>query len=136
MMMAWVVFAALLLGVFGGVLGLMLGDVISLVAFRSVPGYIRAAFPVGGQRLVGTATVLVSIAGGMLAAFAAAALPAIAILRAGAAAEPDAIGRSLSPARRAPPSHAVPFVFGVGLICASVTVSPVPPATTLGRPGG
>src|SRR5258708_36971186 len=121
MMMAWLVFAALRLGVFGCVLGLSLGDVISLVAFRSVPGYIRAAFPVGGQRLVGTATVLVSIAGGVLAAFAAAALPPIAVLRAGAAAGPGAIGRSTAPAPRGPPSHAVPFVFGVGLICHFVT---------------
>jgi putative ABC transport system permease protein len=131
MIIASLVFDALLLGVFGCVLGLILGDLISLVAFRSVPGYIRAAFPVGGQLVVGTATVLVSIAGGMLAAFAAAALPAITILRAGAAAEPDAIGRSLSLARRARLSNAVPFVFGVGLICASVTLSLIAPATTV-----
>jgi putative ABC transport system permease protein len=125
-------FDALLLGILGSVIGLVVGDGLSLVAYRAVPGYIAAAFPVGGQRVVGGGTILLSAGGGMLAAFAAAALPAVTILRAGAAAEPDAIGRSLSLVRRARVARRLPFICGIALVCGSVTLSLVAPGTTVG----
>jgi putative ABC transport system permease protein len=131
MIVASLAFDALLLGILGSIVGLIAGDALSLVAYRAVPGYIAAAFPVGGERVVGAETVLLSFAGGIFAALAAAALPAVTILRAGAAAEPDAIGRSLSLARRARISSALPFSCGIALVCGSVALCVVAPATTV-----
>jgi putative ABC transport system permease protein len=131
MIVASLAFDALLLGIFGSILGIVLGDAISLFAFRSVPGYIAAAFPVGGQRVIGTGAILLSIGGGLLAAFVAAALPAVAILRAGAAAEPNAIGRSLSVADRLRLPKALPFISGIALICGSVALCVAAPSTTI-----
>jgi putative ABC transport system permease protein len=131
MIVASLVFDALLLGIFGSIIGLVFGDAISLFAYRSVPGYIAAAFPVGGQRVIGVGTVLFSIGGGLLAAFVAAALPAVAILRAGAAAEPNAIGRSLSVADRLRLPKAFPFVSGLALFCGSVSICVIAPGTTI-----
>lgn len=131
MIIASLAFDALVLGVIGTLAGLIAGDAISLVAFRSVPGYIAAAFPVGGQRVVGIQIVLISIAGGMFAAFTAAALPAIAILRSGAAAEPEAIGRSLAFAGRARISSTVSFAGGLILAVTAVLVSELSPGATV-----
>ncbi|HXD55530.1 MAG TPA: FtsX-like permease family protein [Solirubrobacteraceae bacterium] len=131
MIIASLAFDALVLGLIGTLVGLIAGDAISLVAFRSVPGYITAAFPVGGQRVVGTQIVLISIAGGMLAALTAAALPAIAILRSGAAAEPEAIGRSLAFAGQARVSSTASFVGGVILAVAAVLVCEISPGATV-----
>ncbi len=78
-------FDALLLGLAGCALGLLLGDLISLYAYRAVPGYLTAAFAIGPQRIISLQTVLIAIAAGMVAAFAAAALPAIGLLRGSAA---------------------------------------------------
>ncbi len=76
MIVASLAFDAFILGLVGSILGLLAGDVISLIAYRTVPGYIAAAFAIGGQRIVGLPTILIALGGGMLAAFAAAALPA------------------------------------------------------------
>ena len=61
-----------------------------------MPGYIAAAFAVGSQHIVTAQTVLIALGGALLAAFAATLLPALAILRAGADAEPEGLGRTLS----------------------------------------
>jgi putative ABC transport system permease protein len=131
MVIASLAFDALILGLVGSVLGLLAGDVISLIAYRALPGYIAAAFAVGGARIVGAQTVLIALAGGMLAAFAAASLPALVILRAGAAAEPEAVGRTLSLARKLRLSDAITFACGALLICLSVAASAIKPATTV-----
>ncbi len=55
MVVASLAFDAFLLGLIGCVLGLLVGDAISLVAFRSLPGYLTAAFPIGSQRVIGSA---------------------------------------------------------------------------------
>ncbi len=55
MIVASLAFDALILGLAGSLLGLLAGDVISLIAYRTVPGYIAAAFAIGGQRVVGAA---------------------------------------------------------------------------------
>ncbi|HSZ69443.1 MAG TPA: ABC transporter permease [Solirubrobacteraceae bacterium] len=78
---ATLAFDALVLGVAGCALGLLLGDLISLYAYRAVPGYLSAAFAIGPQRVIGLQTILIALAAGMIAAFAAAALPAIGLLR-------------------------------------------------------
>lgn len=131
MIVASLAFDAFILGLAGALLGLFAGDVISLIAYRTVPGYIEAAFAVGGQRVVATQTVLIGLAGGMVAAFAAATLPAIVTLRAGAVAEPEAVGRTLSFARRLHFSDAFVFACGAVLICLSITTSALKPATTV-----
>jgi putative ABC transport system permease protein len=131
MVIASLAFDAFVLGVAGCALGLLAGDLISLVAYRAVPGYIAAAFAIGGQRVVGPQTVLIALAGGMVAAFAAAALPALAVLRGGAAAEPETVGRTLSFVRKRQLSDALVFACGALLVCLSIAASVLMPATTV-----
>ena len=131
MIVASLAFDAFILGVVGSLLGLLAGDVISIIAYRTVPGYIAAAFAIGGQRVIGVPTVMIALAGGMLAAFAAAALPAIVALRGGIAAEPDAVGRALSFARKLHFSDAIVFACGALLVCLSIAASLLAPATTV-----
>ncbi len=124
-------FDALVLGLTGALLGLLAGDFISLLAYRVVPGYITAAFAVGGQRIVGAQTILVALGGGMAAALAAAAIPALVILRTSAAAEPDAVGRTLSFMRRLRISDLVIFAGGATLACISTAAAALRPQTTV-----
>jgi putative ABC transport system permease protein len=131
MIVASLAFDALILGLLGCALGLLAGDLISLLAYRALPGYIAAAFAVGSARIIDTETVLLAFAGGMVAAFAAAGLPAITILRASAAAEPQAIGRTLSFTRKLRLSDALVFGGGALLVGASVVVALLQPATTV-----
>lgn len=131
MIVASLAFDALILGLAGSLLGLLAGDIISLIAYRTVPGYIAAAFAIGGQRVIGTPTILIALGGGLLAAFAAAALPAIVALRGGVAAEPDAVGSTLSFTRKLHFSDASVFVCGVLLVGASILASSLVPATTV-----
>jgi putative ABC transport system permease protein len=131
MIVASLAFDAFILGLVGCALGLLAGDVISLFAYRAVPGYIAAAFAVGGERIIGLQTVLIALAGGMVAAFAAALLPAVAILRGSAASEPDTAGRTLSLARRLRFSDAAVFACGALLASVSLIVCALAPATTV-----
>ncbi len=131
MILASLAFDALILGLAGCALGLLAGDAISLLAYHSVPGYIAAAFPIGGARVISPQTVLVAFAGGMLAAFAAAALPALVTLRAGVVSEPEAVGRTLSLAGRLRVSDRVVFACGTGLVGVSLAVAALAPASTV-----
>jgi putative ABC transport system permease protein len=131
MIVASLAFDALILGVAGSLLGLLAGEAISLVAYRTVPGYIAAAFAVGGQRVVDIQTILIAVGGGMLAAIAAASLPALAILRASATAEPEASGRTLSLARKLRVSDVSVLVLGLVLVGSSILISAVAPSTTV-----
>ena len=131
MIVASLAFDALILGLLGCALGLLAGDLISLLAYRALPGYIAAAFAVGSARIIDTETVLLAFAGGMVAAFAAAGLPAITVLRASAAAEPQAVGRTLSFTRKLRLSDALVFGGGALLVGASVVVALLQPATTV-----
>lgn len=130
MITASLAFDALILGVTGAILGLLAGDIISVLAYRSVPGYIAAAFSIGGQRIVDTQTVVIALSGGLFAAFAAAMLPAISILRAGAAAEPGTAGPALSLVRKLRLSDTLIFACGALLIILSITASALWPAMT------
>jgi putative ABC transport system permease protein len=131
MIVASLAFDALILGLAGCVLGLLAGDALSLLAYHSLPGYIAAAFPIGGQRVLAAQTILIAIAGGMVAAFAAAALPALASLRAGVASEPGAVGGALSLAGRLRVSERSVFACGLLLVCLSVASSALAPGTTV-----
>lgn len=80
---ASLVFDALVLGLVGSLLGLLLGDQLSRYVLHQVPSHLTAAFPIGGQRIVTPGTIVLSVLGGTLAALAAAAGPAVELLRLG-----------------------------------------------------
>lgn len=61
-------FDALVLGALGSVVGLALGDFLSMDVFHADPGYLSFAFPVGSQRIVDWQSVGLAIGGGLLAA--------------------------------------------------------------------
>jgi putative ABC transport system permease protein len=67
-----VVFEALLVGMVGSVLGLLLGDLLSRYVFHAVPGYLAFAFPIGTQRIVSPEAIAIAFGGGVLATFVAA----------------------------------------------------------------
>jgi putative ABC transport system permease protein len=58
----------LVLGVVASLLGLALGDLLSLALFHQNPGYLSFAFPIGSQRIVTWRSVAIAAGGGMLAA--------------------------------------------------------------------
>ncbi len=66
---------AVVLGVAACVLGLALGEELSIHLFRANPGYLGSAFAVGAQRVVGAQSVAVAAGGGMLAAVVAVLSP-------------------------------------------------------------
>ncbi len=68
-------FDAAVLGVLACVVGLVLGDQLSIHLFHSNPGYLSSAFAVGSQRVVSAQSVLVAVLGGMLAASVAVLSP-------------------------------------------------------------
>ena len=61
-------FDALILGVISSLLGLALGDELSLRLFHASPGYLSFAFAIGSQRIVTWQSIALAVTGGMLAA--------------------------------------------------------------------
>ncbi|HEV3318232.1 MAG TPA: FtsX-like permease family protein [Solirubrobacteraceae bacterium] len=61
-------FDALVLAALASLVGLALGDLLSIVAFNSPPGFLSFAFPIGSQRIVTWESVLIAVGGGTLAA--------------------------------------------------------------------
>jgi putative ABC transport system permease protein len=61
-------FDALVLGVLGSLVGLALGEVISLTVFHPDAGYLSFGFPIGAQRIVTWQNVAIAVGGGLLAA--------------------------------------------------------------------
>lgn len=61
-------FDALVLGVVASLLGLALGDLLSITLFNTNPGYLSFAFPVGSQRIVTGQTIALAAAAGLVAA--------------------------------------------------------------------
>jgi putative ABC transport system permease protein len=66
---------ALVLGVLASILGLLLGEVLSVAVFSSNPGYLSFAFPIGAQRIVTWQSIALAVAGGLLAAGAGVLAP-------------------------------------------------------------
>ena len=62
-------FDALTLALAAVLVGLALGDELSLRLFHASPGYLSFAFAVGSQRIVTFQSIAVAVAGGLLAAF-------------------------------------------------------------------
>ncbi|MGA2166365.1 MAG: ABC transporter permease, partial [Solirubrobacteraceae bacterium] len=61
-------FDALILGVLACVLGLGLGEILSIAVFHATPGYLSFAFPVGNDRIVTWRSVVIAVSAGMVAA--------------------------------------------------------------------
>jgi putative ABC transport system permease protein len=61
-------FDALVLGGLASLLGLALGEMFSILVFRSTPGYLSFAFPVGSQRIVTWQSIAIAVGAGLLAA--------------------------------------------------------------------
>ncbi len=61
-------FDALVLGVVACALGLALGELMSIALFRSDPGYLSFAFPIGAERIVAWQSFAIAVGGGLLAA--------------------------------------------------------------------
>jgi putative ABC transport system permease protein len=59
---------ALVIGTLACVLGLAFGEVLSISAFNSTPGYLSSAFPVGNERIVTWQSVLLACVAGLGAA--------------------------------------------------------------------
>ena len=66
---------AVVLGLIACVVGLLLGDELSLRLFHSNPGYLGSAFAVGTQRVVGWQSIAIAAGGGMLASIVAVLSP-------------------------------------------------------------
>jgi putative ABC transport system permease protein len=66
---------AVILGIAACLLGLLLGEELSIHLFHSNPGYLGSAFAVGTQRVVGWQSVAIAAGGGMLAAVVAVLSP-------------------------------------------------------------
>jgi putative ABC transport system permease protein len=61
-------FDAVVLGVLACILGLALGELLSVFAFHATPGYLASAFPVGDDRVVTWQSVALAVGAGLLAA--------------------------------------------------------------------
>lgn len=61
-------FDAIVLAVVASVIGLALGDLLSLGAFSSPPGFLSLAFPIGPQRVITWKSILIAMSAGVLAA--------------------------------------------------------------------
>jgi putative ABC transport system permease protein len=61
-------FDAVVLGFLGCVLGLALGDAVSIAAFHRAPGYLATAFPVGNARIVSLRSVGLAVGAGAVSA--------------------------------------------------------------------
>ncbi len=61
-------FDALVLGVSASLVGLALGELLSLELFSANPGYLSLGFPVGSQRIVTWQSVAIALGGGIVAA--------------------------------------------------------------------
>jgi putative ABC transport system permease protein len=68
-------FDALVLGVVASIVGLLLGELLSIALFNSSPGYLAFAFPIGSQRIVTWQSVTLGAGGGLLAAFVGVLMP-------------------------------------------------------------
>jgi putative ABC transport system permease protein len=61
-------FDAFVLGVLASLVGLLLGDLLSVALFNTNPGYLSLGFPVGSQRIVSWQSMVLAVGGGLLAA--------------------------------------------------------------------
>lgn len=102
----------LILGTVASLLGLALGDLLSVALFHQNPGYLSFAFSVGGQRVVTWQSVAIAVGGGLLAA----CVGVLAPLRA------DIFARLSLAAPSAPPKrNRANAGLAAGLTCLAIT---------------
>lgn len=106
-------FDALVLGVCGAVLGLLLGDQVSRQLFGSVPGYLAYAFPIGSQRVVEASTVAIAGGAGVSAACLAVLAPLSAVIG-------DRVDTANTAARQ---GRRRTIAISAGLVCLALTVT-------------
>jgi putative ABC transport system permease protein len=107
-------FDALVIGIAASILGVGLGELLSIELFHSEPGYLAFAFPVGQQRIVTFQTLAIAVAAG----FVAALVGVLAPVR-------DILGRPLREAveiERTPVGW-TPARIATGLVCLAVTTA-------------
>jgi putative ABC transport system permease protein len=75
MVLQYLLFDALALGIVACVVGLVLGELLSISVFRSTPGYLSFAFPIGNARIVTWQCVVVAVTAGLVAACVGVLLP-------------------------------------------------------------
>ncbi len=68
MVLQILLFDAAVLGMLASLLGLALGELLSIAVFHSTPGYLSFAFPVGNERVVTWQSIALSICAGFAAA--------------------------------------------------------------------
>jgi putative ABC transport system permease protein len=68
-------FDALVLGLVGSAIGLLLGDALSHGLLQANPGYLSFAFPVGSLRIVSWQSIALAMGGGLLAAVVGVTVP-------------------------------------------------------------
>ncbi|MBI4898503.1 MAG: FtsX-like permease family protein [Actinobacteria bacterium] len=127
------IFDAVALGAIASILGVVLGDGLSRVAFQAVPAYLATGFPIGSQRIVELQTVLVAFAGGMGTALLASARPAIDLFRTNAidaSSETSATRKSRSAAWGARSAA----VATAGVIATLILILLIPAITPVGLP--
>lgn len=105
---------AVIVGILASILGLALGDLLSIAVFHVTPGYLTFAFPVGTPRIITVQTVALSVGTGLAAAVAGVFWPLREILWGS--------GQDLAPApSRARRSWAVAARLAGGLMCLGIT---------------
>jgi putative ABC transport system permease protein len=105
-------FDAAVLGVLACLLGLALGELLSIAVFHATPGYLSFTFPVGNERIVTWQSVALAVAAGFAAAVAGVLWP----LR-------DILGQPLEGERPATAGHhwTIHARLAVGLLCLLIT---------------
>ena len=117
---------ALVLGISASLLGLVLGDLISIYLFQANPGFLSFAFSVGTQRIVTGRAIAFSLAAGMLAACVGVLVPVRSVI----AAHPFA---ATEPRRRVIPGSRGAALAGAGcLVLTTVIVIAAPSAAVVG----
>jgi putative ABC transport system permease protein len=107
-------FDAAVLGMLACILGVVFGELLSIVAFRATPGYLSSAFPIGNDRVVTWQAVALAVGAGFAAAFVGVLWP----LR-------DLLAGSLEPGRQAgrAPAGSRALRLGAGFVCLGITTA-------------
>jgi putative ABC transport system permease protein len=103
-------FDAAVLGTLACLLGLALGELLSIIVFHATPGYLSFAFPVGNNRIVTWQSVVLAVGAGMAAAVAGVIWPLRHTLAGSFQEASKGDGRAWTPAR-----------LTAGLACLAVT---------------
>jgi|HubBroStandDraft_4_1064222.scaffolds.fasta_scaffold20688_2 putative ABC transport system permease protein len=86
-------FDAAVIGALACVLGLVLGDILSVAVFHTTPGYLAFAFPIGNNRVVTWQSIALAVAAGMTAAVVGVLWPVREILARPLQPPPDSADR-------------------------------------------